>query len=161
MQKINRATPALPVGMMQTYAISAPLATHYRPASCEEIDCPHWRNGWVTVVDEATDLGLGQAAYIRTEMHDTAKPGQAGDGIRWYTERRTDDGMTAFVFAPGQRCFAALDHRVPLERPATYLVRGGDWRARTGLIRRHVHGADWMEDLHGTTDRLAELHERG
>lgn len=161
MQRVNRVTPGLPPHMMQTYATAAPPATHWRPASCEEIACVHWREGWATVVDERTDLGLGQAAYIRSEFHDSAKPGRPAAGERWYTESRTPEGLTAFLFGPGQRCFAASEHRVPLERPALFLVRRGDWRGNLGLIRRHRTGAEWVEDLHDTTDRLVELHERG
>lgn len=175
MQRINRFPPGLPVSAMQTYALASPARTHYRPATCAEVECEAWRVGWATVVDEGTGLGQQQAAYIRATMHDMAKPGRPADGQRWYSESREShpmqdgtgspagaiDGLTTFTFPAGQPCFAAAAHQVPLERPCLYLVRGGDWRANTGLIRRHNTAEAWADDLHTTTDRLLELHERG
>lgn len=161
MQRINRVAPGLPVSAMQTFSLASPIRTHYRPALCAEVECEAWRGGWATIVDERTDLGLGQAAWIRATYRDRAKPAQVRGDDRWYRERRLEDGRTSFEFEAGQRCFAADSHRVPLERPCLYVVRGGDWRANTGLIRRHVSADDWAEDLHTTTDRLQELHERG
>jgi hypothetical protein len=158
---VHRLQPGMPVGAMKTYSVRSPIETHTRPATCEEAGCEHWRDGWVTVVDEATDLGMGQAAYIRAEMNDVRKPGQPKVGQRWYYEDRADDGRTVFRFDAGQPCFRAEAHRVSLERPEFYTVRGGDWRADTGLIRQHARPDDWVEDFAGHQDRLHTLHERG
>lgn len=133
MRAINRIEPLLPAAAMQTYSIAAPLATHTRPATCAEVECLPYRNGWNTDVDEATVLGQQQAGYIRS---------QAG---RAYTESRIGN-LTRFVFLAGQQCFAA--HRVSLERPEIYLVKGGDWRGNPiGLTRRHTKPAHWVEDF--------------
>lgn len=160
---VTRATPVLPVGAVQTYRVTSPLATHTRPASCAEVECAHWLHGWVTRVDERTDLGIGQAAYIRAECraeHVALALGTA-NGRRRYIERRTPEGLTEFAFQAGQVCFAHTSHRVPLERPEIYLVYGGDWRARTGLMRRHQRPADWVEDFSEHQDRIVTIQQRG
>jgi hypothetical protein len=145
---VNRITPALGAEHMQTYALAAPLATHWRPATCEEVDCANQAAGWRTVVDEATDLGQRQAAYVRT---------QAG---RAFGEHR-EGPLTVFTFPAGQRCFAA--HQQPLEREPLYLVRGGDWRGnpRGVPVRRHVRAADWVDDFANHQLDLRDRLERG
>jgi hypothetical protein len=100
-------------------------------------------------VDESTDLGRTQAAWIRARS------------ARSFTEARTEAGLTAFTFPPEQRCFAADEHRVQLERPALYVVRGGDWRAHLGNIRRHRSAEDWRDDFGEHQQRLAEAQQRG
>ena len=37
-------------GSIQRFRVSQPLATHWREASCREVDCPHHVLGWQTVV---------------------------------------------------------------------------------------------------------------
>jgi len=134
---LHRLEPALPAAGMQTYAAVLPLATHWRRASCGEVDCQTQAGGWVTRVDEATDLGQRQAHYIRAE---------AG---RAFTEQR-EAGLTVFTFPAGQECFTA--HQVPLERPPLLVVRGGDWRATLGPARRFDRADQWVEDFQTSLD---------
>jgi len=145
---LTRITPALPVEAVQTYAIRAPKATHTRSGSCAEADCPNLQHGWRSVIDEATDLGAAQAAYIRRESG------------RKFTEERDLAGLTVFTFEPWQRCFA--EHIVPLEREPFYVVRGGDWRGNPrGEVRRHVRADDWVEDFAEHQQTLADRLEQG
>lgn len=144
MQMVNRIEPNLPVGAYQTYSITAPRDVTVI-AACEQVECPQWRNGWDSVIDERTDLGTTQAAYIR---------GQSG---RTFREMRTDAGLTVFRFESGQRCFA--EHRT---RPEIYLVRDGDWRGNpTGRRRQHTRPADWVEDMAENQGRLIDLQQKG
>jgi len=140
-----RIQPQLPVGAMKTYSAVAPLATHWRDATCEEVDCPHFQHGWRTVVDETTELGRRQAHYIRTSS-----------GRRFTAT--WDGGVTTFTFEAGQRCFAA--HKVPLERDPLFLVRMGDWRGY-GPPRAHQLPADWVEDMQSSLDKVRDRQERG
>ena len=55
-----RIPPALPVHQMKSYRIVVPRATHWRPATCAESDCQAYLLGWLTTVDEGTDLGRGR-----------------------------------------------------------------------------------------------------
>ena len=136
-----RIEPALPPQAMKTYRVSAPLSTHYGPATCEDVDCEHWRHGWETTVDESTDLGQGQAHYIRRE---------AG---RRFAEDRGEDGLTRFTFEAGQECFGR--HRARNGRPERYLVVGGDWRGNPAGERREFSGPEaWTSDFAEHQDKL-------
>jgi len=146
-----RITPALPAEQMKTYAVVTPRATHWRPATCSEAGCPNHLNGWKSVIDETTDLGRAQAAYIRERSG------------RRYTEWRDQPwlGGTVFTFEAGQECFA--QHEVPLERDPLFLVRDGDWRGnpRGTPARVHQRPADWVEDFATHQQRLKDRLERG
>lgn len=147
-RQLARLAPALGPEHYSTYGILRPTQTHSRAASCAEVECDAYRLGWATPVDESTDLGQRQAGWIRHH---------AG---RRYVERR-DGALTRFEFHPEQPCFA--EHRVPLDRPSLFLVKGGDWRGnpRRIPVRRHASGRDWVDDFGEHQDRLAELHRRG
>jgi hypothetical protein len=119
------------------YHVRMPMDRWVRTA-CEDSGCDAWRYGWETHVDEATPLGVQQAAYIRAHSG------------RTFTERRDGAGITVFVFEAGQRCFA--EHRT---RPARLLVH------EAGQVREHVSFAGLAEDYTEHTGRLAGLIERG
>ena len=142
--QLFRVPPVLPVTAMQSYRIHSPRDTTVR-AACEQVGCEAWRHGWETKVDESTNLGQFQAAYIRQSSG------------RTFTELRTAEGMTVFRFEPGQRCFA--DHQTWPER---FIVRDGDWRGNpTGRQRVHQRAADWVEDFGEHQQRLKDATERG
>ncbi|MEV0382887.1 hypothetical protein [Nonomuraea sp. NPDC050643] len=149
MRRVNRIMPAMPAQAYKTYQIVQPLATHFRAATCEEVACGAHERGWRTLVDETVELGQRQAHYIRR---------LAG---RRFVEERTAEGLTAFTFEPGQRCFQ--QHQQPLEREPFYFVRGGDWRGNPTRVApfKHRRGDDWVEDFAGHQDRLARQIERG
>jgi hypothetical protein len=144
MQSVNRIAPAMPVGAYQTYEIRSPQDVRLRSA-CEQAGCSAWRHGWESVIDESTQLGQEQAAYIR---------GQSG---RTFREQHTEAGLTVFRFEAHQRCFA--EHGT---RPEIYLVRDGDWRGNpTGRQRQHTRPADWVEDMAESLDGVRTDRERG
>jgi hypothetical protein len=139
----------LPAHAFKTYGLSAPVRTHKRVASCEEFECRALTNGWVTRVDETTDLGARQASYIRQ---------RAGRSFR---ETRTPEGLTEFTFAPGQRCFGV--HYVSLDRPPLLYVRDGDRRGDPGGGRSVVvrSARDWLDDFATHQDQIRSARERG
>lgn len=148
--------PSLPAQALQTFEIAEPLPTHYRPASCAEVECEAHAHGWRTVCDLMTELGLRQARYIRDK---------AG---RHFTHEFSGDGnMITFTFQAGQECFTP--HRVSLGRPALFVVRNGGHRDSTrGPSVRRMPGVrvfdrpdQWADDLHEATDRLAAARQRG
>jgi hypothetical protein len=151
MRQINRIAPAAPAHAYKTYQIVAPDQTHWRPATCEEVNCVAYQNGWTTTVDTATELGQQQAEYIRR------RSGRA------FTEDSADGRMVTFRFRAGQTCFAATKHRIRLDRPELYLVRDGDWRGNPlgTTPRRHTRGEHWVEDFAEHQDNIARLVERG
>ena len=136
----------LPASAYQTFGIVAPPATHTRPASCADVDCPHAVHGWATEVDETSTLGQMQAHYIRRESG------------RRFVEDRTPDGLTRFEFAAGQECFA--EHRAPVSRPPVFLVRPGDARGNPFGTPARVHERPelWVEEMQENLDeRMREL----
>lgn len=139
---LNRIQPVGPVHAYKTYEIASPVATHYRDGTCEEAGCLAHAHGWKTTVDESTDLGQRQAHYIRTLSG------------RRFVEARTEVGLTAFTFEAGQKCFTT--HKVPLDRPEFYVVRGGDWRH---LGRPHLHTSPdaWVNDFAEHQDQIARV----
>lgn len=140
MRPLNRPVPALPVGGMQTYGIVSPLETHFRPASCAEVDCEPYRHGWRIRLEGLTPQDVHAATH---------------SGRRW---RRVEVGPaeTYLEYEAGQACFRAATHRKSLERPELYVVRGGDWRASTGVIRRHTSAGSWVDDFATHQEQVAK-----
>lgn len=143
-----RIQPALPVQSMQTYQIQAPQSTHYRPGTCEEADCPQYINGWVSLIDESTELGQRQANYIRSHS-----------GRRFVREPVDSNGPVKYTFEAGQKCFGS--HQVRLDKPELFLVHAGDHRLNLGTVRRHVNADDWVDDFANHQDEIATRIERG
>ncbi len=144
MRPVQRIQPRLPVRLMQTFKVSRPLATHTRPATCEEVQCPDFINGYQVRLPFADDriTLLKAAAYGRV------------DGMQRAIHEVTCIGDAERTFILSGPCLKATTHRVSLERPENYLVRGGDWRANTGLIRRHTRPELWVEDMSETFDAV-------
>lgn len=130
---LYRIEPAMGPEAYKTYAIRAPRSTHQRKASCREVECAGYRYGWVTRIDENTDLGKRQAAYIR-----------ALSGRRF--QESLEGGLVEFQFYPGQTCFR--EHFVSLDREPQYLAVGGDWRGNPRGERQEFKSFDsWVNDF--------------
>lgn len=131
----------------KSYQILAPLSSHFRPASCEEVDCPNWRNGWKLRTD-----------ILDERMIHTATT--SGRRFRWLHVSEMENWL---VFEAGQPCFQASAHRTRVERPELFLVRGGDHRGnpRATPVQQHATAADWQDDFANHQDRLATEAERG
>jgi hypothetical protein len=150
-QQVNWPTPGVPVQAVKTYEISAPIQTHYRRATCEESGCLAYRHGFASVIDISTPIGQRRADYIRKRSG------------RVFTAEQTGSVIT-FTFEKGQTCFRSDDehHVVPLDRPALFIVRDGDFRGNpTG--RRYVHDRPehWVENFAEHQQKLADAHNRG
>src|SRR6478752_3117149 len=83
-----RAVP--PPQALQTFEIAEPLPTHWRPATCAEVECQAHMAGWRTTIDLTTDLGVKQARYIRDHA-----------GRHFTHEFSGDGGMITFTFPAG------------------------------------------------------------
>lgn len=141
-----RIEPLMPASAYTTYAILAPLATHFRAATCEEVDCPNWRYGWKTILPSDSDL----IAVLK------------GSG-RAYTETKAPGGLVEFTFKPGQSCFKASQHRVRIERPELFVRRPGDFRGNPTRERPFVHAKPehWVEDFATHQDDIRSEIEKG
>jgi hypothetical protein len=138
---LNRFEPAMTPGSYKTYAVAAPRPTHWRDASCAEVDCEMYLHGWRTVVNAGSEADV----YIRA------------DHSRRHAVEALPDGRVAFTFEPGQQCFKA--HQVKREIPELFVVRDGDWRWGANAQRRSPD--DWVDDFRTHQDRLADRLKQG
>lgn len=145
-QFLNRIEPQGPAQAYKTYQLLQPLATHFRLATCVEVDCQAYLHGWKTVIDESTELGQRQAHYITHES-----------GRRYVREPINSDGPVTYVFEAGQQCFA--QHQQPLEREPLAIVKDGDWRMSQNP--RQLRTEDWVDDFQIHQDKLHTQLERG
>ena len=97
--------------LMQKFRILKPLKTHWRIATCSEVECQAHEKGFRTIVDKNS----AQAGYIRGDF----KINGFVSG-RPYQEQITADNKAVFTFAPGTECFAS--HKVQIGK-ADVLVR--------------------------------------
>jgi hypothetical protein len=141
-----RLEPNMPVQAYQTFQVASPIETHWRPATCQEYGCEQYASGWRVRVE-----GLAPA-----DLHAIRTSG------RQFRQVDVAEGETWLVFEPGQACFKAPTHRVPLGRPELFIVRGGDHRGNpTGYSYQHSGAEPWLDQFATHQDKLAEVIERG
>lgn len=152
-RRVFRPDLQMPMSAMKTYAVDAPLGTHWRRGTCAEVDCGKFLNGWVTQVDVSTDLGMAQADYIR--RHSGRAFVEEADGS-------AGAALLVFRFEAGQQCFGASEHRARIDRQEIFSVRGGDWRGTTGDRQRiHARAEDWIEDFAENQQSIIDAIGRG
>jgi hypothetical protein len=136
-----RPVPKMPPQLYKTYAIKQPLATHWRNATCAEVDCPRYLRGWQTVLGMADQDGQNAAAWIRSMS-----------GLK-FTEEITGPQQVTFRFPAGQLCPHSNPahpkrHKLPLGRPPVLLMRHGDHRGNPDGTQRLFRTAeDWRDDM--------------
>jgi hypothetical protein len=164
MRPLSRVTPQLPPQAMKTYHVSRPLllapngsfepGSHWREATCREVDCGAYLRGWQTVIDVSRRArgglpsGTAQANFIRLHCGRSFTAAQAGD-------------LVTFTFPPGQKCFT--QHRIPVGREPMFAVTGGDWRGNPLGIRpvRFRDHRSFVDDFGEHQDRLADRQKKG
>ena len=159
MNQLFRLAPSGKPSQYKTYQILAPTATHWRKAKCREVgcdgyevSCPNCTRGWVTQVDESTELGKNQAYYIRKNSGRTFKESRSGM-------------LTMFQFEGHQKCFTdhpVHEHRIRLDRPFVHLIKGGDYRGNPmGIKPREVAYNEWTDDFAENQDNLSTEEKKG
>lgn len=144
---INRTVqPLMGPASYKTYQVKMPLSTHWVTATCDEVDCAHYRGGWRVRVEGLTP-----------ELIHTIKTSG-----RSYQKMTVSEGETWLIFSAGQPCFRASTHKVPAERPGLYIVRGGDFRGNPRGDRRvHKNGQEWAEDFSEHLDKIQNEIKKG
>lgn len=144
---VFRIDPRMPPAAYKSYRIVAPRQTHFRPATCAEVDCPPYLNGWRVRVE-----GLDPQM-----LHDAKTSG------RRFTELHVAQGETWLVFEAGQPCFQAGEHKTRLDRPEFFVVQDGDHRGnpRGTQARRHTNAADWVNDFAEHQAALSDEQQKG
>lgn len=145
--KVSRLIlPKGPPEAYKTYRMVSP-PSHRRKASCEEVGCIRWKNGWKTCLDVSDPKHAEAATWIRMKSG------------RKFTVEETGTGVT-FYFPPGQDCFRG--HTVPY-KPHVLLVQGGDWRGNplgTPTLR-HSSMENWVEDFAENQSAVRDRVNRG
>jgi hypothetical protein len=151
--KYNRLVPDAGPEQFVTHKVSAPIHSHWRPATCEEFECDDFVYGFVFTCDTSTELGQSQYYYL---THDRS---------RRYSMQRVGPQMVKFVYGPGFRGFgnAHASHRVPIGRPPLYLVAEGDFRGNPRGVPTRVHRnvEDFVDHSWSHFDKLKTIYERG
>lgn len=146
MNTISRMQPIGPVQAYRTYKVGAP-ASFYRAATCAEVDCDDYLNGWTMIV-ELADLGVLHAVRSSGRPFTETVDPIAGQFVE-------------FDFAPGYACRTPSVHRI-LQRPELYISRSGDWRGNPdGQVRTHTRPEHWLEDFGEHQQSLIESAQRG
>lgn len=132
---------------MQKFRILQPPATHYRDATCQEVECSNYQVGWVTVLDQGNpahaDLfrlvsGSGRS-FLRMRSEEAAQQ----------TGKTLPGGLTAFVFAAGQQCFER--HQLPVGRDPIFV------HERNGSRRVHQSGLNFNEHFNESAYAASRL----
>lgn len=153
---LSRPTPRMDPGRYKTYAVVSPLSSHFRPATCAEVDCPHWLHGWgvrITEIPPEDQAAVREATYTLN-----------GKQYRYsYVEQEMEPGKPWLLFKPGQPCFKARWHRKRIEKEPLFLIRGGDHRttAPGSDSGRELSAQSWVDDFGEHTQRLADEIEKG
>lgn len=134
----------LPDSAMKTYGIAVPKS-EWRTATCQEVGCKSYSNGW------STSLLLGDNDFGDKSYYDIKRLGFK------FTTEKLSDGFTRFTFEAGQSCFRgrAGAHRKRKEnaRDVFYV------RDRDNLVRRN--SGDWVDDFANHQITLSDALERG
>jgi hypothetical protein len=137
----------------KTFAITQPAATHWLPATCEQVECEQWKHGWWSEFDTRTPQGQFQETYVRHS---------SGRAFRQVLERPNGEplpaGIVRFEFPPGQQCFRASEHKTRLEDvPAVFSTRTGDYRVNTTPLVCSADG--WVNQFLENDERLKRQQE--
>ena len=73
------------------YQVTWPKESHWRRATCGEVDCPRYILGWDTTVEANSP----QYDFIRADKE------------RQYRAEVTGEGLITLHYPPGQRCFGS------------------------------------------------------
>lgn len=143
----QRMAPKMAPTAYRSFEVHSPLTTHYRNATCGEVECAHHFEGWTSTFDLSTPDGRKWGNAV------------ARSGRRFTTTQH--GALTTFHFPAGQKCFRA-PHRVPIGRPELYVVRDGDWRGNpTGLVDHVAKPVEFVERMAENLDVLDSALRRG
>lgn len=148
-RKLNRITPALGPELMKTFQVKAPVDTHWRRGTCEEVQCTQHERGWKMQLDLSTQLGQQQAAYLKHKSG------------RYFTWEKLADNMVELTFPSGQTCFR--EHKVRLDREEVFVVKGGDFRGnpRGTASKVFTKPEHWVEEFALHQESIRATQQKG
>lgn len=147
MRPMFRPAPKGPQAAYQTFRARQPLQTHFRRATCAEVDCARFVNGFRIPTVPGTPLGDRQAYLIRES------------GARHVTVRQPG-GVVDYVFPPGTMCFER-HFRSLFREPLTAITRGDHRTPRAARAPRVMAAAEWLDRFRAHQDKIATEVQRG
>lgn len=126
------------------YKVVSPLATHWREATCEEVDCIHYLHGWTIQVKTAlspAEVVVG-AGDLAAEIRRSGKQ---------YREERVGE-TSIFIFEAGQECFRP--HVTPIGRDPLFMRESMGQRQ---MMEPEEFNHNWNEEHEG----IKRIQERG
>jgi len=118
------------------FRAKSPILTHWRKATCSEIDCPHYLLGWVTTLETNPSDKRGQLM-----LWDARNSGRQYRAVK-------EGPLTRFYYGPGQTCFRISQHRKKLERDPIFSEKTGP--VATGPMEPHR----WLDNFGNHLERL-------
>ena len=135
-----------PARLFKGYEIRAPMSRMFRErATCAQIDCPEWRNGWMVKL-ELLDARMWEEIRAKAYGWKTVDMSP--------TERYV-------AFEAGQPCFASSTHTRLVRDPLFVEHRGARWGGRRP-DDGYRHSADtWVDSFANHQDKLVAEAARG
>lgn len=141
----------------QSFEMHTPKATHHVPASCDEVNCSKYREGFVIVLDPLDSITAARAAALRSAGRGYGEfmvvggivakldiVGPYADEAFQYDAIKEHEGRV-FIFPPGESCFKAHT-RLRMDRDPIMVYQHG--------ARFSVNGSGSTEHMRDTrTDR--------
>ena len=120
------------------YQVTWPKDTHWRRATCAEVDCPRYLLGWTTTVEADSP----QYDFVRADKE------------RHYRAEVTGEGLITLHYPAGQRCFGS-DHWLKLER--------GPWLTRdlprldAGRVEHNAMEPErWLDEFNAAAEQIGK-----
>lgn len=156
----RRFTPAMPSHLYRTYRALSPVSTHFRPATCAEVQCTAYTQGWTYVKEHLIRENLLYAVtHAGKRYREMTIPvpyrDSATDELKFGAEE------LCLVFEPGQMCFQARGHRLPLERPEFFYTGRGDYRTFSTRNAQKLNADDWVDHFANHVDKLNTAYQKG
>lgn len=129
----------------RTYRMHSPDETHYRKATCAEVKCNEFINGWSLQVEHLNEHDL----YLATHA-----------GKR-YRKAHFGPGLNFLIFESGQSCFLAHTHKIKLDRPEWFFTGRGDHTVFSQRDARQLSGKDWVDHMLNHMDKIITKKNRG
>tara|TARA_R100000808_G_C2124537_1_gene135030 strand:+ start:229 stop:621 length:393 start_codon:yes stop_codon:yes gene_type:complete len=114
-----------------TYRAIKPIATHFRQATCQEVNCLNYTRGWKTIlpVNHEGINWIRQSNYRYNEVTDL------------------DNNMVEFIFEAGQNCFKQSKHVISLDKPAIFAIQDAN-----GLKKQEAN--EWIDKFDNHLTKL-------
>ena len=114
------------------YQATWPKDSHWRQATCKEVDCPQYIMGWVTRVIVGSDMDDYIKEVSRVRKYKVVREGE----------------LNAYYFEAGQQCFKgeAGAHYKKLERGA-WLTKNAPNRHPMFLEQTAMEADRWMDEF--------------